>query len=177
MSCWIGGNLVKYFKFIRKFGFLAFIEEVLERRKLWELKTCDFVYSADSSSFSDTLEYVSIVNIAAESDETFNRFRSNRQYRQILEHVTKDLGDRYLSEIKSLEKEYLQEIPKNKIIVFLDLGSGTIREISQLPNLVYLIDHHEMHLIKTRTTTKLMMMKELFDHYQWTQCYSKKNQH
>ncbi len=97
---------MKYFKFIRKFGFLAFIEEVLERRKLWELKTGDFVYSADSSSFSDTLEYVSIVNIAAESDETFNRFRSNRQYRQILEHVTKDLGDRYLSEIKSLEKDY-----------------------------------------------------------------------
>lgn len=89
-----------------KFGFLNFVEEVLERRKLWDLQKQDFLFSADSSSFSDTREYVSIVNIAAENQETFNRFRSNRQYRKILEHVTKDFGYKYLSEIKELDKDY-----------------------------------------------------------------------
>jgi hypothetical protein len=107
-----------------KFGLLNFVEEVLERRKLWDLQKHDFVFSADSSSFSDTREYVSIVNMAAENQETFNRFRSNRQYRKILEHVTKDLGYRYLSEIKELNKDYASLFSK---VTYLDSIGGPLR--------------------------------------------------
>jgi len=107
-----------------KFGFLNFVEEVLERRKLWDLQKHDFLFSADSSSFSDTREYVSIVNIAAENQETFNRFRSNRQYRKILEHVTKDLGYKYLFEIKELDKDYVNLFAR---VTHVDSIGGPLR--------------------------------------------------
>jgi hypothetical protein len=120
----MGGSSMKYLHFIRMFGIFAFIEEFLERRKLWDLQKHDSLVSADSSSFSDTREYVSIVSMAADNQETFSRFRSNRQYRKILEHVTKDLGYKYLSEIKDLEKEYANLFSKVK---YVDLVGGPLR--------------------------------------------------
>lgn len=46
--------------------------------------------------------------------------------------------------IKSLDREFIRELPKTKIIVFLDLGSGNLADISKLPNNVFIIDHHEI---------------------------------
>ena len=46
--------------------------------------------------------------------------------------------------IKGLEPEFIQALPKNKVIIFLDVGSGLIKEISKLSNQVFVIDHHEL---------------------------------
>ena len=46
--------------------------------------------------------------------------------------------------IKSLDKEFIKDLPKNKAIVFLDLGSGNIKDMAQLSNDIFLIDHHEI---------------------------------
>jgi RecJ-like exonuclease len=48
--------------------------------------------------------------------------------------------------IKSLDKEFIESLPKNKVIVFLDLGSGSIEEISNLTNEVFIVDHHDINL-------------------------------
>jgi len=47
--------------------------------------------------------------------------------------------------VKSLEKEFIEKIPKDKLILFLDLGSGSLEHIknAQLKN-VFIIDHHEI---------------------------------
>ncbi len=47
--------------------------------------------------------------------------------------------------IKSLEKEFIQTLPKNKVILFLDLASGSLNHIveAKLKD-VFIIDHHEM---------------------------------
>ena len=48
--------------------------------------------------------------------------------------------------IKQLEKEFIEELSKknkDEIIVFLDLGSGSLPELAKLENEVYIIDHHE----------------------------------
>ena len=120
----IGGSFVKYLRFIMRFGLYTFIEEILERRKLWDLEKDKFVFSADSSSFSDTREYVSIVNIAAENEDIFRNFRSNRSYRKILEHVTKDLGFKYLSVVKKLDSNYFEYFSK---VQNLDSIGGPLR--------------------------------------------------
>lgn len=47
--------------------------------------------------------------------------------------------------LKSLEGEYIHTLPKDKIILFLDLASGSLNHIanSELEN-VFIIDHHEI---------------------------------
>lgn len=46
--------------------------------------------------------------------------------------------------VKNLDREFIEGLPKTKTLVFLDLGSGSLREISLLQNDVYIIDHHEL---------------------------------
>jgi len=45
--------------------------------------------------------------------------------------------------VKQLEKEYIKELPKDRILFFLDLGSAAIKELEELENKVYILDHHE----------------------------------
>jgi len=47
--------------------------------------------------------------------------------------------------VKVLEKEFIYNLPKNKITLFLDLGSGSFNHIvdSGLKD-VFIIDHHEI---------------------------------
>jgi len=46
--------------------------------------------------------------------------------------------------VKQLEKETIEQLPKNSIIVFLDLASGSINYLNKLKNPIYIIDHHEI---------------------------------
>lgn len=46
--------------------------------------------------------------------------------------------------IKSLDEQIINELPKTKVLVFLDLGSGSLEDISKLKNEVFIIDHHEI---------------------------------
>jgi RecJ-like exonuclease len=48
--------------------------------------------------------------------------------------------------IKNLDREFIVNLPKNKVIIFLDLGSSNIEEIIQLENTVFIIDHHEIKM-------------------------------
>jgi hypothetical protein len=54
--------------------------------------------SIEKSSISDNSVYVDFCRLAVENDEVFRKFRSCKQYREILEHVTYDLGWKYLDE-------------------------------------------------------------------------------
>jgi len=46
--------------------------------------------------------------------------------------------------VKSLDEQTINELPKTKVLVFLDLGSGSIEDISKLKNDIFIIDHHEI---------------------------------
>lgn len=47
--------------------------------------------------------------------------------------------------VKSLEKEFIDSLPKEKIILFLDLGSGILDYLEQAKlKYVFIIDHHEI---------------------------------
>ncbi len=47
--------------------------------------------------------------------------------------------------VKQLEKEIIEELPKDSVIIFLDLASGSLEEINRLKTDVYILDHHEIN--------------------------------
>jgi len=46
--------------------------------------------------------------------------------------------------VKQLEKETINGFKKDKLLLFLDLGSGSLSELANLDNEVYVLDHHEI---------------------------------
>lgn len=64
----------------------------------------------------------------------------------ILTTALKRLDKRFsIKVIKSLEKEFIINLPKNKVILFLDLASGALDYIKEAElKDVFIIDHHEM---------------------------------
>jgi len=46
--------------------------------------------------------------------------------------------------IKSLEEQFIKNLPKDKLIFFLDLASGSLDYLSKLNQDIFIIDHHEI---------------------------------
>ncbi|MEK6871497.1 MAG: DHH family phosphoesterase [Nanoarchaeota archaeon] len=46
--------------------------------------------------------------------------------------------------VKQLSLEEIKKIPKEKIILLVDLGSANLKELSQLENTIFILDHHEI---------------------------------
>tara|TARA_Y100000310_G_scaffold134635_1_gene133552 strand:- start:1872 stop:3212 length:1341 start_codon:yes stop_codon:yes gene_type:complete len=48
--------------------------------------------------------------------------------------------------IKNLEREFIEKLPKNKTLLFLDLASGSLETLSKLDSKnIFIIDHHEIN--------------------------------
>jgi hypothetical protein len=54
-----------------------------------------------ATSISDYSEYSEFCELASQDKELFSKFRSCIEYQEILEHVTRSLGNLYLNEIKN----------------------------------------------------------------------------
>ena len=79
-------------------GVIGLVEHYFQRKKLWSREDNAAPRGKDSS-VSDSSAYLQIIGSAVENEESFAKFRSNREYRQILEHVSKAQGYEYLREI------------------------------------------------------------------------------
>jgi RecJ-like exonuclease len=64
----------------------------------------------------------------------------------IMIQALKNLDKRFSVKIvKSLDEEFVQTLPKNKILFFLDLGSGILKYLEKAGlKEVFMIDHHEI---------------------------------
>jgi hypothetical protein len=67
----------------------------LNRKRSWSLSKRDFTEMGSQGSLSDSSPYLSIVERAVKDDTIFDKFKSNVQYRQILEHVSRKYGRKY----------------------------------------------------------------------------------
>jgi hypothetical protein len=88
--------------FLKRNGLKITLEELINRKSVWSLSN-EFIESQTSgtqSSMSDTPAYLSVCKLAYENDQIFDKFKSNREYRQILEHVTYEQGLAYLQIIE-----------------------------------------------------------------------------
>ncbi len=85
---------------IRGISGLAY--ELQARRKLWSFKIQNQAKSRNTS-LSDKQSYVEICKAAVKSDEIFQDFKANIEYREILEHVSWKHGTQYLKLINRPE--------------------------------------------------------------------------
>ena len=102
-------DLMKYFRspflYIDAFqlkGISGLAYELQVRRKLWSFKIQNQAKSRNTS-LSDKQSYVEICKAAVESDEVFQDFKANIEYREILEHVSWKHGTQYLKLINRPE--------------------------------------------------------------------------
>ena len=59
--------------------------------------------------------------------------------------------------MKNLEKEFIEAIPKNNIVIFLDLASGSLEEIKNAKiREVFIIDHHEIPNYKVSENIRII---------------------
>ena len=79
-------------------GFSAFIDDLLNFQRLWKLIGInpDGALVEGSISGRDS-GYLQIVKMASSNEKVFSKFKSNREYREILEHVNREQGRLYLS--------------------------------------------------------------------------------
>jgi hypothetical protein len=79
--------------------------------KLFDLMQSKIYVGSDlNRSESDNGTYVSFVEAAVQKYSVFKRFRRNRHYRQILEHVSREDGASYLQKVKLDSPEFLKKI-------------------------------------------------------------------
>ncbi len=64
----------------------------------------------------------------------------------IMTKALKRLDKRFSVKIlKTLDEEFIEKMPKDKVIIFLDLGSGNLEKIAEQKfENVFIIDHHEI---------------------------------
>lgn len=94
-------------------GPIGVLDEVLNRKLLWSSRGSDSLKVLDgTSSISHSMMYVEICKIAVENDLYFRTFKSNLEYREVLEHCNYYEGKEYLNLLntKSLVYKNLKKI-------------------------------------------------------------------
>ncbi len=101
-------NLKSYIEFVLDLPLR--LKEGLSRQIIGRSK---FTKSNDQSD-SEITQYSKMIWKFIKNERTFNKFRRNFYYRQILEHVDFALGRDYLRKIESIEPSFL---PKNYVLI------------------------------------------------------------
>lgn len=91
-----------------RFGPKVVDQWLRNRNLLWDHEVTNT--SGQGSSISDSDGYTSIVRLAAEDAGVFSKFRSNRDYFGILDHVGFALGVSYLALLRSNDSQVLNHV-------------------------------------------------------------------
>ena len=80
------------------------MDELLNGKKVWSLGSIQNPIKHAAGSISGTNSgYLGIVHAALNDQLAFRKFKASREYREILEHVDRELGYKYLQVIKSYD--------------------------------------------------------------------------
>jgi len=79
----------------KSIGFQSVIDIHLNQKRLWRLTQNDFPNIGSEKSLSDTNGYLSLIKMATLNESYFEKFKSNKDYRKILEHVSRKFGEQY----------------------------------------------------------------------------------
>jgi putative sugar O-methyltransferase len=80
------------------------LDRIRNRRKLWDLDIPNSLASKNPKSLSELDDYLTLCALAATNIDYFNKFRSCKSYRAILENVDGLAGENLLSVIESYGK-------------------------------------------------------------------------
>ena len=91
--------LANQFEILIHSGLKGYFDDYKNLRQLWTLNDTNSNNIKGPSSLSDTVKYNNICEQATSTDSVFSRFKSNRDYREILQHVSRKQGWEYLTEL------------------------------------------------------------------------------
>jgi putative sugar O-methyltransferase len=81
------------------------LNDYLNQRGSWSMKKDSHSFAGMKGSVSgEDHSYVALVKLAVLDDRVFRKFKSNREYREILEHVNREQGASYLEIIRRYNK-------------------------------------------------------------------------
>lgn len=96
----------------------------LQRRYLKRLLTKKvFSHTAEHRSVSENGEYAAVVTNALRTQKSFDNFKRNTQYQEILEHVSKDQGSEYLAIILSRNDGLMNDPATQRVLQLDEVGN------------------------------------------------------
>jgi len=102
-----------------RIGFSGNLDELINYSRSWSLKLQNELDDSNGTSLSDTDRYQTICRLAVERDQIFRKFKSCKEYQEVLEHVSRNLGSEYLKILK--EDEWISDrLPE---LVIGDIGA------------------------------------------------------
>lgn len=105
------------FQIALKYGPSGNLDELINFKRVWSLEGNATSLSRDQSSLSDIASYLEICSLAQEQNDIYRKFKSCREYRQILEHVSREQGREYLDILKkdTWMSEFLATLVKGDV--------------------------------------------------------------
>ena len=80
---------------LKSIGVKSLIDNLININRSWTLSKSKIATIGKNESLSDTNSYLTLVELATEEDGYFEKFKSNLEYRKILEHVSRRFGQDY----------------------------------------------------------------------------------
>jgi len=94
-------RFIRQFKIFVKYGPSSIVDDLINGTRVWSLKNQSDSILTETGSISGTDSgYLGIVRASLVDDISFSKFKANREYREILEHVDREFGMQYLNVIK-----------------------------------------------------------------------------
>ena len=102
-----------------RIGFSGNLDELINYTRSWSLKLQNELDDSNSTSLSDTDSYQTVCRLAVEQNQIFRKFKSCKEYQEVLEHVSRNLGSEYLKILK--EDDWISDrLPE---LVIGDIGA------------------------------------------------------
>jgi hypothetical protein len=96
-------RIIQKIQYMLRNGIRGNLDELLNYRRSWSLKLQSELDDSNGTSLSDTDSYQTICRLAVERDQVFRKFKSCKEYQEVLEHVSRNLGSEYLKVLKKDE--------------------------------------------------------------------------
>lgn len=94
----------KQFLLLTTYGPSSLVDDLLNGIRSWSLKRDSSKNRTENGSISgNDSNYLAIIQLALSNEKVFRKFKSNREYREILEHVNREQGKIYLDVIKKYQ--------------------------------------------------------------------------
>jgi len=88
-------EIVDELQALKSTGIQAVFDNGINSRRAWSLEKNEILRLGASESLSDTNTYLSLVKLSTLDESYFSKFKANKEYRKVLEHVSRGFGQNY----------------------------------------------------------------------------------
>jgi hypothetical protein len=88
-------EIVDELQALKSTGIQTVFDNGINSRRAWSLEKKEILGLGASESLSDTNTYLSLVKLSTLDESYFSKFKANKEYRKVLEHVSRGFGQNY----------------------------------------------------------------------------------